>query len=604
MAPQYTSPNLYCFVTRPSSTCAVVRGVEEKSCDQWYEYTLSDPAISSPMDSPFTSRLDSNYAATDSESLEIQTLLELPTSRLEELSTKLKELDEQYTQLSNEQSSLLLFISKHRALISLIRKLPIDILQEIFIACLPTAHNAVMSRREPPILLTQICSSWRHIAHATPQLWKSIHIAVPCDKSGRYSSEYPNSSSMPMEHIERRSEGVLEWLSRSATYPLDISLGTWGTGVLDGSYDKIFNSLIPFSERWRDVRFSAPFQALVPVASLPRSKVPLLESLSLNCPPTPPVHLAQLDPQSVWVTSGLLKAPKLRDLWLRGYWLAQLNEDVTRLPVNWSQLTNISLEGSAWGASPSSLSVSRAYKLLSLCQNLTTCRLEIVRGSPPLEPTAALITLPFLTRLTVREEGISISRLFTLLHLPFLDYIEFHTTIRPTPESSSSLLSLLSRFHNTTQLITDAQFFTRQDFIRCLRLCPLLKSLSIRRVYAMGAPPDIPSCRIDDAFLKLFTESSNDEGYLCPHLEDFESSSETAFSENALLQFVKGKNGGSKTGLAELKNLSVIFYSGPLCDVNQELEPYKQAGLVATIIYPLTAPFSAFGGLPGYLPPY
>ena len=579
------------------------------------------------MESPFASRLDSNYVATESESLEIQTLLELPTSRLEELSTQLQDLDEQSTQIRNEQSSLLLFISKHRALISLIRKLPIDILQEIFIACLPTNHNPVMSRWEPPILLTQVCSSWRNVAHSTPQLWKSIHIAVPCTKTGRYSTEHhQNVSSTTIVHFDRRSEAVQEWLNRSATYPLDISLGHWVTSAVDGFYDEIIDSLIRFSERWREIRLSAPYQALLPIASLPPSKFPLLETLSLNCPPVHPALFGQLDPQSVWTTSGILKASNLRDLWLRGLWLTHRNGDVTRLPINWGQLTNISLEGISWGSS-SSLSISRAYTLLSLCRNLITCRLEIGINNEELGSTWPLISLPFLTKLSVREETTGLSRLFTLLHLPSLNYIEFHTTIQPTQHSSTSLLSLLTRFHNTIQLITDAQFFTRQDFIHCLRLCPLLRSLSIRKAYAMGAPPDTPSCKVDDAFLKLFFESSNGEGYLCPLLEDFESSSDTEFSETTLLQFVKEKNRdtttttttsstttidtntnttntNNTTGLAKLKHLFVIFYRRARCDINQELEPYQQAGLVATITYPLRAPFSAFGGLPGYSPPY
>jgi hypothetical protein len=102
----------------------------------------------------------------------------------------------------------------------------------------------------------------------------------------------------------------------------------------------------------------------------------------------------------------------------------------------------------------------------------------------------------------------------------------------------------------------------------------------------------------------MFTESSEDEGYLCPHLEDFESSSETAFSELALLQFIREKNSDTTTGLAKLKHLFIIFYCRPLSDINQELELYEQAGLVATISYPLINPFSAFGGLPGYESPY
>ena len=583
--------------------------------------------------SPFTSRLNSNYVPTDSESLEIQTLLKLPTSRLEELSTQLHELDDQSTQLRNEHSSLLLFISKHRALISLIRKLPINILQEIFIACLPAAHNAVMSRWEPPILLTQICSSWRKVALATPRLWKSIHIAVPGNRSGS-SREHPSAAPRRVELIHRRSEAVLEWLSRSATCPLDISLGQldrFGDSTLDG-FDKIIDYLIRFSERWRNIRFSAPSIALLPVAALPPSKVPLLETLFLNClicTGGQQQHDYRRDPRSIWMTSGVLKAPKLRELWLHSMWLSLQRlrnpEDLTRLPINWSQLTNISLiEGMFSGAGQFSLTVPRAYKLLSLCPNLITCRLEIgmtitYEEEPPLETTAALISLPFLTSLLVVENS-SLSGLFTLLRLPSLSCIEFRTTIRFTYQATTSLLSLLTHSHNTIQLIADTRFFMRKDFIKCLRLCPLLKSLSIRKsttIYPHSIPITLHSLfRIDDAFLKLFIESSNDdddEGYLCPHLEDFEISIDTAFSETTLLQFVKKKNGdsnnsnSSNTGLARLKRLSVVFYCRPQSDIsiNQELEPYEQAtGLVATITYPPTAFFSAFGGLPGYLPSY
>jgi hypothetical protein len=510
--------------------------------------------------SPFASRLNSNSVATNSE---IQTLLELPTSCPEK------------QELRNEQSALL-SISKHRVLISPIRKLPLEILQEIFIACLPSANNPVMSSLEPPILLTQICSFWRNVAHTTPQLWKSIHIVIP----GR-----ENSSSTAVENwqrIDRRSEAVQEWLTRSAAYPLEISIGANVDNSLNEFYYKIIDSLIRFSKRWREFCFVAPYQALLPIASLSPSKVPLLETLSLNCQlhGLPPIDFTLLDPQSV---CGVLKAPNLRDLRFYGTWLTVLNKDVSRLPINWGQLTTIVLERDTWDEC--CLTVLQTYKLLSLCRNLITCQLEIGSISD-LETNTALVSLPFLTRLSVHESS-SLSKLFTLLHLPSLNDIEFHTTIRPTQQSSTSLLSLLTRFHNTTKLITDSHYFTRLEFIKCLRLCPLLKSLSIRKPNEFGVTPNSISCKVDDAFLRLFFESSNDEGALCPHLEIFESPSWTKFSETALLQFVGEKNGGSTTGLAKLKRLYVRFSHRPLHDINQELEPYKQAGLVISIIYPL-----------------
>ena len=103
-----------------------------------------------------------------------------------------------------------------------------------------------MSRSEPPILLTQICGSCRNVAHDTPRLWKSMHIAVPYNKLWRYSAEHPNFSST-IEY-DRRSEAVVEWLTRSVTYPLDISVGHLESNGVDGFYHKIIDSLIRFSD--------------------------------------------------------------------------------------------------------------------------------------------------------------------------------------------------------------------------------------------------------------------------------------------------------------------------------------------------------------------
>ncbi|KAJ7892808.1 hypothetical protein B0H14DRAFT_2685809, partial [Mycena olivaceomarginata] len=67
------------------------------------------------------------------------------------------------------------YIGSHKALISHPRRLPVDILREIFVACLPVDRNAVMSAQEAPLLLGRICSTWRSIVLTTPRLWASLH---------------------------------------------------------------------------------------------------------------------------------------------------------------------------------------------------------------------------------------------------------------------------------------------------------------------------------------------------------------------------------------------------------------------------------------------
>ncbi|KAF9442573.1 hypothetical protein P691DRAFT_652912, partial [Macrolepiota fuliginosa MF-IS2] len=48
--------------------------------------------------------------------------------------------------------------------------LPIDVLTNIFLSCVSDG-DCDMSTRGAPLVLTQVCSSWRKTALRVPQLW-------------------------------------------------------------------------------------------------------------------------------------------------------------------------------------------------------------------------------------------------------------------------------------------------------------------------------------------------------------------------------------------------------------------------------------------------
>ncbi|KAJ7255887.1 hypothetical protein B0H12DRAFT_964781, partial [Mycena haematopus] len=130
------------------------------------------------MTSLFASKLGTNYCPLDEEVCEIEALLVRSRSRLQDLDDRIADLqkvtaiDEQVIdELTEERTSIRTYVDAHRALLSPVRRLPLDMLQEIFVACLPTHRNCVMSASEPPVLLGHICSSWRSISHSTPRLW-------------------------------------------------------------------------------------------------------------------------------------------------------------------------------------------------------------------------------------------------------------------------------------------------------------------------------------------------------------------------------------------------------------------------------------------------
>ncbi|KAF8157425.1 hypothetical protein K438DRAFT_1462216, partial [Mycena galopus ATCC 62051] len=84
---------------------------------------------------------------------------------------KLESLESLTRDLSAQRDQLREYVAAHESLLSPARRLPEDILQHIFLTCLPTHRNAVMSANEAPLLLGHICSGWRSIALSTPMLW-------------------------------------------------------------------------------------------------------------------------------------------------------------------------------------------------------------------------------------------------------------------------------------------------------------------------------------------------------------------------------------------------------------------------------------------------
>ncbi|KAF8205443.1 hypothetical protein K438DRAFT_1466115, partial [Mycena galopus ATCC 62051] len=73
--------------------------------------------------------------------------------------------------LAEERDGLGAYVEAHTALIASVNLLPLDIIQEIFFACLPTHRTCVMSASEAPVLLGRICSGRRIISLSTQRLW-------------------------------------------------------------------------------------------------------------------------------------------------------------------------------------------------------------------------------------------------------------------------------------------------------------------------------------------------------------------------------------------------------------------------------------------------
>jgi hypothetical protein len=402
------------------------------------------------MKSPFEQYLDKNYVPSDSEVKQIQRHLvprTLEVSRIEKL----------IKDLSSQRDEAIAYIDAHKALISLARRLPHDIVQEIFLACLPMHRNAVMSAREAPLVLTRICSAWRAVAMATPALWASLHL--------------------PLEYVFEHSllTPVTHWLDCSGRCPLSLSLV--GPSDLEHWEDcdadrvgQVMNQLIRSSDRWTRVELSFYIgQGLLRLSAV---EAPHLVAIKTKAEPS---ELQQMK---------LLSTPSLREVTL--CLAREFDTYVPPMPFRWDQLTHISLENSTadhWEG----LSPHIAIQILQRCPRLIHCTLpirsDLVSRFPDIAPETH-VSLPQLRTFILSYHpsflGLqSLSYLLEHLSMPLLRRLQLPRTAQTFVLTASFLGALSSRSPSIDELDIDLTGLTQESLFDGLRGLHHLRKLVV-----------------------------------------------------------------------------------------------------------------------------
>ncbi|KAJ7252094.1 hypothetical protein B0H12DRAFT_1185043, partial [Mycena haematopus] len=274
------------------------------------------------MSSPFASRLGTNYCPPHEELAQIRGLLVEPCLRLKQLEDEISVIRQALDKLAEERDTLGAYVTAHKALLSPLRRLPLDIIEEIFMACLPTHRNSVMSATEAPVLLGRICSSWRTISLSTPRLWSRLHIVQP------QSFDFAPG----LYKVEQRLEAVNAWLKRSGNCPISMSLGSdHNYSISTPESDQFLNLLILHASRWQNIYLSISSSALERLSHLSENDAPLLKDLQLSLPPS---LISKWAPSP----SGILHAPNLSRFSFEGSL-----EKASNLPLRWNQLTDLDL---------------------------------------------------------------------------------------------------------------------------------------------------------------------------------------------------------------------------------------------------------------------
>ncbi|KAJ7593460.1 hypothetical protein C8J56DRAFT_1162302 [Mycena floridula] len=348
-------------------------------------------------------------------------------------------------------------VQGYESLISPIRKLPPEILRQIFILVCDENRFDMDEINIPALLLAQVCSHWYFVCFNTREIWSIITIST--------EESYPSLN-----------QAVRFLLEKSNPHPLRLTIDRLGnTGLIRD----LLRGLAAESDRWSELALGNVDVTLFDELVVIKSRLPILRTLIL------PYFEAQL-------FSGLdyFKVAPLLDT-------LELDSDEQDLDLPWAQLRNLALR-----------LPTRPIHFLSLCPALISAelmwpsmyntespdiRLESTLSSLTIEindddlkldcPCLSQLTLPSLDSLSIkRETG----------YLSWCDEVF----------SIARLQSLLSRSRCAITTLSWANIPTNStEWITLLGSLNCLQSLSIEDIGRAKFGEDL----VSDAFFDLLS---------------------------------------------------------------------------------------------------
>ncbi|KAJ7574863.1 hypothetical protein C8J56DRAFT_977713 [Mycena floridula] len=364
--------------------------------------------------------LGSNQPPRDEEIIKMRANHAKKTDLLRSYDEAIQRLEQSLDVLKQERVKVKGQLEQYATLTSVVRRLPDDILRQIFSASIDYFDwkddiQVVEKMTKPRDTLIQICQQWRDVGTQHGTLWQAIVVCL--------TAEAKFSAGLRLGHQLARSGG-------------DTPLYIWITADSDCKKDDpLLSILLPTSLRWRTLVVVLPNATfLSPIRGFLRS----LNSLSFGFMELTPVdHVFEFAPQLQCLRTRSDYSP----------W---------RLP--WSQITNYRDH-----------STSDLIPALNMAVNLTyliICFPENVISTP--------ITLMSLRKLSIQYNGITMPDMSNL-NVPNLENL----SVYDDPGKLQDVIDLLNRCKPPLKQLAISSNTTSEILIKLLAKTPQLISLEL-----------------------------------------------------------------------------------------------------------------------------
>ncbi|KAJ7292757.1 hypothetical protein C8J57DRAFT_1490247 [Mycena rebaudengoi] len=280
---------------------------------------------------------------------------------IREAETNIARLDSQIRDLECLRDKERGVIASLRMVLVPIRKLPVELLREIFMLSVEHRPSWMIVQSIKEILgLSQVCAHWRRVAHNTPRLWTSCL---------RFRPSKPLSDT----HVA----GTKLWLERSTPLPLEIDIySSLETRVIA----PLMDTVLSVAHRWKSLELVV--QTMDVLEQITPGTLKELDTLSVRC--------TAADPYTI--ITPFLSAPRLRHV--------ELGVPYVRcILLPWAQLIHVTLTFA--------LAPHMAVDILSQCTSIDLELKLSTEDGDSLVPIFQRFRLPALKNLTVDFEQVA-----------------------------------------------------------------------------------------------------------------------------------------------------------------------------------------------------
>ena len=401
-------------------------------------------------------RLGNHHPFVKSEAEQLSQLMKDAEKDIRGYNTRISWLRQRAAALELERKAFQERLDTVKSLLSPIRRLPLELLVEIFSHC--CANTAIrcdlavdMAEIEvPAIVLGQVCRAWHKITASHASLWATLELNVGAE------ADIPSSNK-----LRTATERLLK---ASGNHPLDVKI------IVEDSLHASVLLVLAECRRWIRVSFSfgdpVPFLNNDGQLKSLRGNLPMLEQLEIIAP-------SDINEE----TNLFSEAPRLRSASI-----GLLNPSQVSIP--WAQIHTLTCVYGYFSEAAYGLHVAKQLK----CLELTAFQMDTEKTWPPEHPVTSHIEqlrLHFRDSDTEDIEKMMLTSTFhnlssVILHRLPPEEEELEAT-EPSFLLGSALLSLFTPCSKSlTDLRLDDLFVEEEDFLIALGVLTHLHSLSIR----------------------------------------------------------------------------------------------------------------------------